>query len=101
MVDAKRVGKRIRQLRDERHITQEKLAYECGRSKSFLCEIEAGKKLPSLKVLSELAERLDVPVFDLLVFPENPRTWLIDATRALPDAAIADLLARARPAAEK
>lgn len=84
MFDAKRVGRRLRQLREERKLTQEKLAYECGRSKSYLCEIEGGKKAPSLAALAEFADRLGVRVFDLLVFPdEGERERLVDATRGL------------------
>ena len=94
MFDAKRVGRRLRQLREERKLTQEKLAYECGRAKSYLCEIESGKKLPSLALLAELSDRLGVPVFDVFVFPEDgPRERLIDSTRGFGAAEIADLLA--------
>lgn len=95
MFDAKRVGRRLRQLREERQLTQEKLAYECGRAKSYVCEIESGKKVPSLALLAEFADRLGVPVFDLLVFPDDgQRERLIDATRALATDAITDMLAR-------
>lgn len=96
MLDAKRVGRRLRQLREERKLTQEKLAYECGRAKSYLCEIESGKKVPSLTALAEFAERLGVPVFDVLVFPDDgAREALIDATRRLEAQAITDLLTAA------
>lgn len=77
-------------------MTQEKLAYECGRAKSYVCEIESGKKVPSLALLAEFANRLGVPVFDLLVFPDDgERERLIDATRALGTDAITDMLASA------
>lgn len=82
MLDAKRVGARIRHLREERGLTQERLAYECGRAKSYLCEIEAGKKQPSLQMLSDLAIRLEVPLFDLLLVPtDGIREQVVDATR--------------------
>ncbi len=98
MFDAKQVGRRLRQLRVERKLTQEKLAYECGRAKSSLCEIESGKKLPSLAALADFAERLGVPVFDLLVFPDDgPRERLIDATRGMAAASITELLSAAAP----
>lgn len=96
MFDAKRVGRRLRQLREERKLTQEKLAYECGRAKSYLCEIEAGKKVPSLAALAEFADRLGVQVFDVLVFPDDgERERLIDETRGLPPDAITGMLAAA------
>jgi len=94
MFDAKRVGRRLRQLREEKQLTQEKLAYECGRSKSYLCEIEAGKKVPSLGALAEFAARLGVTPYDILVFPDDgARERLIDATRGLGAPEIAELLA--------
>lgn len=98
MFDAKRVGRRLRQLREERKLTQEKLAYECGRAKSYLCEIESGKKVPSLGALAEFAERLGVPVFDLLVFPDDgARERLVDATRGMTEAALAEMLNTGAP----
>ena len=96
MFDAKRVGRRLRQLREERNLTQEKLAYECDRSKSYVCEIEAGKQVPSLTALGAFADRLGVRVFDLLVFPDDgARERLVDATRRLAPSAISELLAGA------
>lgn len=81
---ARQIGRRLRELREEQGVTQEKLAYECGRSKSFLSEIEAGKKLPSLSTLADFAARLGVRPFDLLVFPEvGVRERLTDRVRTL------------------
>lgn len=81
---ARQIGRRLRELREEQGITQEKLAYECGFSKSFLSEIESGKKLPSLSALGDFAARLGVRPFDLLVFPEaGTRERLTDRLRLL------------------
>lgn len=92
MLDAKQLGLRLRQLREEQGLTQEKLAYECGRAKSYLCEIEAGKKLPSLTILADFASRLNVSVYDLLVFPtDGVREMLIEATRKARDEDLATL----------
>jgi transcriptional regulator with XRE-family HTH domain len=56
----KSVGERIRSLRAVEGLTQEALAWDSGLSKSYLSEIEAGRKAPSLYVLRALAERLGV-----------------------------------------
>ena len=83
---ATKLGRRIRQLREERGITQENLAYtsEGINAKSYLSEIESGKKLPSLRALEGIAQRLEVPLFDLLVFPDdNQRAELVERTRHL------------------
>lgn len=57
---AKQLGKRISGVRREKKMTSEKLAYEAGISKGYLSDVENGKKLPSIKVLAELAEVLGV-----------------------------------------
>lgn len=83
--DAKVIGRRIRALRREAGLTQEKLAYESDLgSKGYLSDIEQGLALPTVKTLRVLAERLDVLPLDLLTDPEaDPRQKLIDRTRGL------------------
>lgn len=63
---AKRIGKRISELRRKRGLTSEKLSYENGISKGYLSDIENGKKLPSLKMLHTIAQALEVDIKDLL-----------------------------------
>jgi transcriptional regulator with XRE-family HTH domain len=76
------LGPRIRALREERGLTQERLARACGRSKGYLSDIEAGHRLPSLPVLAELAEHLQVELFDLFVTPGvSPRADAVEAGR--------------------
>lgn len=60
------LGSQIRALRVAVGLTQEGLAWDTGLSKSYLSEIEAGQKAPSLFVLRALAERLGVPPGSLL-----------------------------------
>lgn len=71
MIDSVRLGRRIRYFREKINLTQEKLAYECGYSKSYVCKIESGKKIPSLLVIDQLSNRLGISAYDVLVFPEN------------------------------
>ena len=61
----KKLGKRISQIRRQRHLTSERLAYENGISKGYLSDIENGKRLPSLKLLEKIAQALDVSLRDL------------------------------------
>lgn len=97
MIDAKQLGRRNRQLREERSLTQEKLAYECGWSKSYLSEIEAGKKLQSLTALGEFADRLGVPPFDLLLDPKRgSHEQLVELTRDMPESPVSELVMQAR-----
>lgn len=46
-------------------MTSEKLAYENDISKGYMSDIENGKKLPSLRMLSQIAGALDVDIKEL------------------------------------
>jgi transcriptional regulator with XRE-family HTH domain len=65
---AKKLGKRISQIRRQRGMTSERLAYENDLSKGYLSDIENGKRLPSLKTLERLARALHVKLKDLFDF---------------------------------
>ena len=61
------VGARIRTYRRKKHFTLSDLSASTGISKSYLSNIERGiQKNPSLKVLSLIAESLDINLDDLL-----------------------------------
>jgi transcriptional regulator with XRE-family HTH domain len=55
------VGARIRRLREERGLSQRDLA-EPGVSYAYLSRIEAGARIPSVKVLRIIARKLRVPL---------------------------------------
>ncbi len=59
------VGKKIRAIRRAKKMTQEDLAYESKTDYSYLNEIEAGKRNPSIKRISSIAKALKVSVKDL------------------------------------
>jgi transcriptional regulator with XRE-family HTH domain len=88
------VGQRIRQLRLERGLTAESLAFggELS-SKGFMSDIERGLARPSLGTLKEIAALLGVALLDLVTFPaDDERQALIDQTRHLPRGAVRKLL---------
>jgi transcriptional regulator with XRE-family HTH domain len=58
--------RKIRQLRIEKGISQQKLAEVCNLSAAHLSLIERGERNPSLKTLSRIAENLNVPLRTLL-----------------------------------
>ena len=82
---AAQIGERIRALREELGLTQEKLAYEAGlKSKGHLSGIEKGLVMPTLPTLTLIAERLEVELLDLMTFPkESDRHRLVDLTRSM------------------
>ncbi len=100
---AKRIGARIRELRQEAGLTLEKLAYESEvGSKGFLSDVEKGLARPTVETLAAIAERLEVKLLDLVTFPgEDERAQLIDRTRVLTKGAIRRLLRETAPALKK
>lgn len=56
----------LRQLRLERNLSQEKLAELIDSHQVYICEIEQGKKLPSLTVLDNIAKAFNLPLSQLV-----------------------------------
>ncbi len=63
-----KLGEKIRKLRTARKMAQEDLAFQAGMDYSYLNEIEAGKRNPSVKRVSEIARVLKVSLKDLFNF---------------------------------
>jgi len=57
-----KVGKRIRSIRRNKKMTQEDLALESKIDYSYINEIEAGKRNPSVKRLHDIARVLKVSI---------------------------------------
>jgi transcriptional regulator with XRE-family HTH domain len=65
----KKIGMRIRQLRIQKGMSQENLAFECEYADfSQINRIELGKVNFSISYLKLIAEKLNVPVNELLNF---------------------------------
>ncbi|USY26829.1 helix-turn-helix domain-containing protein [Alcaligenes sp. 1735tsa3] len=60
----------LRLIRTYHDLTQSQLGLELGVSNSYLSEIEAGKKTPSLDLLNKYSHRFNLPVSSLLFFSE-------------------------------
>ena len=61
---------KIQEARLKKHLTQEQLAELVGLSVSYVCEIENGRKNPSLKTLKKISSVLNIPLSS--VFSEEP-----------------------------
>ena len=66
-------GDRLKQVRESRGFTQNKLAELAGTDNVQLSRYENGKVEPSLKMLALLAENLDVSTDYLLGLSDDPR----------------------------
>lgn len=62
------LGKRIKELRKEKNISQEKLAEIIGIEANNLSRIENGKNYPSADTIVKIAEALNVDVNKLYYF---------------------------------
>ena len=60
------IGQRIKQLREQKGLTIEKLAYENDLAKGNLSEIEKGLIDPRLSTLEKIAKGLDVKLKELI-----------------------------------
>jgi transcriptional regulator with XRE-family HTH domain len=59
-------GRRLRELRLERNLTQDALAQIVATSKPFISDMERGVKVPSLTMILRLAGALECRVRDLI-----------------------------------
>ncbi len=61
-----RFGLRLRELRRERNLTQVRMAVAFGIDRTFISDMERGRKAASLPILQVLALGLKVSLSDLL-----------------------------------
>jgi transcriptional regulator with XRE-family HTH domain len=64
--EGKIFGRRLRELRLERNLTQDALAQIVATSKPFISDMERGVKVPSLTMILRLAKALDCSTCDLV-----------------------------------
>ena len=64
----KKFGKRIKILRENAHLTQEKLAEKSSISLDYLGKIEVNINKPGLKTLIKLADALGISFKDIFDF---------------------------------
>ena len=58
-------GRRVAQLRIEKGLSQDKLAWEGNMARSFIGEVERGQRNPTLTNICKLADALNVKKSDL------------------------------------
>jgi DNA-binding XRE family transcriptional regulator len=64
----KTVGLRIKQLRNERDLTQTELAELVGKDRQYLYKIEKGRVTPNIVTISALAYALEISLTDFFDF---------------------------------
>lgn len=71
-------GKRIKNIRKSRKLTQEKLAETIGIEPAHLCKMENGTHFPSLKTLLKLVNILEIEITDLFTFDIQRKNPLLE-----------------------
>lgn len=68
----KNLGEQIRELREKKDISLRELAKKLEISAAFLSDVELGRRYPSKKVLTQIAQELDVKLEELENYDTRP-----------------------------
>lgn len=63
---AQKLGKKLRELRTEAGLSQERLGEMTGLDRTYISGIERGVRNPALKNIEKLAKALDVKINELI-----------------------------------
>jgi transcriptional regulator with XRE-family HTH domain len=58
-------GRALREVREQRGLSQDKLALECGLDRTYVSGVERGERNPSLGSIFKLVDELNVSLADL------------------------------------
>jgi len=64
----KKFGNKIREIRESKNMTQEALALDIEKDKSYIGRIERAERYPTLKTIIKIADALEVKAKDLFDF---------------------------------
>jgi len=64
-------GRTLREIRKERGLSQEELAFESGLHPTYIGHLERGRKSPSLRTILRLAHVLETPGSEMLKRTES------------------------------
>lgn len=62
------LGKRIRELRQETGLSQEKFALKIGMDRTYFASVEAGKRNIAIVNIKKIADGLGVTLSELFIF---------------------------------
>ena len=69
------IGRKLRELRDQRQLTQQDMAEKAGVPRTYISRIENARLLPGPVMLRRIADALHVEILDLL-----PRNKVVETT---------------------
>lgn len=71
LMESYMINNALKKMRLFHNLKQNELSQELHISNSYLCEIESGKKSPSIELLQSYSNYFDVPLSSLLYFSEQ------------------------------
>jgi transcriptional regulator with XRE-family HTH domain len=66
------IGKRIRQLREQKALSQEDIEQMTGLPTGYMLRVENGQTVPSLEALERLGSALEIPLYQLFYEGDEP-----------------------------
>ena len=66
------IGRRLRNLREEKNLSQGDIEKRAGLLRCYISRVENGHTVPSLETLERLAAALEVPLYQLFYEGEDP-----------------------------
>lgn len=73
MDERKLIGRRIKELRKNKGLSQEQLAEKAETSQNYLSRMERGTENPTLDMFIKLAHALEVEIWEMFDFGHNIR----------------------------
>ncbi|HVB29568.1 MAG TPA: helix-turn-helix domain-containing protein [Terriglobia bacterium] len=65
------IGERIKDLREQKHLSQGDIEERTGLLRCYISRVENGHTVPSLETLERFAGALDVPLYKLFYYEEG------------------------------
>ncbi|MDA3928515.1 MAG: helix-turn-helix transcriptional regulator [Prolixibacteraceae bacterium] len=62
-------GKRVREIRNSHGLSQEALAYKAGIDRTYMTDIENGKRNVSIQNIEKIINALELPIEDFFKSP--------------------------------
>jgi transcriptional regulator with XRE-family HTH domain len=66
------IGEKLRQIREEKHLSQGDIEKRTGLLRCYLSRVENGHSIPSLETIEKLAAALEMPLYQIFHTGEGP-----------------------------
>ena len=69
-----RYGKAVRKFRNKKMLSQEDFADKCGLHRTYISDVELGKRNVSLENVERISDALDMSIADIFIEVESYKT---------------------------